>query len=84
MLTQSRKSVNSITEDNKASDFKIFYWVTLKHGVPHWCTYWCTPKKIQTRTNDHKRIKEQDLRLEKEEAIINQCTKKLQTLTDES
>ena len=20
----------------------VKFWVTLKHSVPHWCTYWCT------------------------------------------
>ena len=20
----------------------VKFWVTLKHGEPHWCTYWCT------------------------------------------
>ena len=54
------------------------------NGVPNWCTYWCTPKKIQTRTNDRKRFKEQDSRLKKEETIANQCTKNLRTSTNES
>ena len=42
---------------------KIFRWITLKHGypteVPHWCTYWCASKEIQTRTNYCKSIKSQ-------------------------
>ena len=22
---------------------QVKFWVTLKHGVPHWCTYWRYP-----------------------------------------
>ena len=49
-------------------------WVTLKPEVPHSCSYWCTPKKIKTRTNYRKRIKQQDSRLKREEITVNQCT----------
>ena len=34
-------------------------------GVPHWCIYCCTPKKIKTGTSCRKRIKQQDSRFEK-------------------
>ena len=20
---------------------QVKFWITLKHGVTHWCTYWC-------------------------------------------
>ena len=39
-------------------------------GAPHWRIYWCT------RTNDRKRIKEQDSMLKKKQTIANQSTKK--------
>ena len=38
----------------------------------------------QTSKNIFTYIKEQDSQLKKEEMIANQCTKKLQTLTNES
>ena len=44
-------------------------------ALNHWCTYCCTPQKIQTRTNNRKRIKDQDLKLKREETVMNQCNK---------
>ena len=52
------------------------YPIGVPIGVPH--------KKIQTRRNYRKRIKEQDSRLKREETITNKCTKKLQIWVNES
>ena len=53
---------------NLEQTWNIFYtflgqlWITLKQGIHDWCTYWCSPKKVQTRTNSCIRIKDQDSR----------------------
>ena len=42
---------------------ECLFRVTIKHGVPHWCTYWCACKRIHTGTNYYKRIKNRYLSL---------------------